>query len=66
MCRRTDDYAALVAAFVATCRSLRDASLSAEIIHLLMDVCGIVATRLGITLDPVDLNASADTEQATP
>ncbi len=74
-CCRADDHAALVAAFVGTCRSLRDACriahdydepLSAEIIHLLMDVYGIVATRLGVTLDPADLDAPADTEQATP
>ncbi len=75
VCRRTDDHAALVAAFIGTCRSLRDAcriapdydeKLSGEIIHLLMDVYGIVATRLGVTLDPADLDAPADTEQVTP
>lgn len=75
VCRRTDDHAALVAAFTGTCRSLRDAcriahdydeTLSAEIIHLLMDVYGIVATRLGVTLDPADLDAPADTEPVTP
>jgi hypothetical protein len=75
VCRRADDHAALVAAFTATCRSLRDACriahdydepLSAEIIHVLMDVYGIVATRLGVTLDPADLDAPADTEQVRP
>lgn len=75
VCRRTDDHAALVAAFIGTCRSLRDACriahdydepLSAEIIHLLMDVYGIVAIRLGVTLDPADLDAPADTEQVRP
>jgi hypothetical protein len=74
VCTRTDDHAALVAAFTATCRSLRDACriahdydelVSAEIIHLLMDVYGIVATRLDVTLDPDNLDAPATTERAT-
>lgn len=75
VCRRSDDHAALVAAFTGTCRSLRDACriahdydepLSAEIIHLLMDVYGTVASRLGVTLDPADLDTPADTEHVTP
>ena len=71
---RADDHAALVAAFTATCRSLRDACriahdyddlLSADIIHLLMDVFGIVATRLDVALDPDNLDTPATIEQAT-
>ncbi|GLZ01898.1 hypothetical protein [Actinoplanes sp. NBRC 103695] len=74
VCARADDHAALVAAFTDACRSLRDACriahdyderLSAEIIHLLMDVYGIVATRLDVTLDPDNLDAPATIEQAT-
>ena len=73
-CSRDDDRAALVATLTGGCRSLRDACriahdydelLSADIIRLLMDVYGIVATRLDVTLDPDNLDAPATTEQAT-
>lgn len=75
VCRRTDDHAALVAAFTATCRSLRDACriahdydepLSTDIIGLLLAIHGTVSTRLGVTLDPATLDAPADAEQVRP
>lgn len=74
-CTRTDDHAALVAAFTATCRSLRDACriahdyderINTDILGLLLAFDDTVATRLGVSLDPANLDTPADTEQATP
>ena len=73
-CTRTDDHAALVAAFTDTCRSLRDACriahdyderINTDVIRLLMTIYGTVATRLGVTLDPAHLDPPAATDQTT-
>lgn len=70
---RTEDHAVLVAALTDTCRSLRDACriahdyderLSGDLIRLLMTVYGVVASRLGVTLDPDSLDAPADDSAA--
>src|SRR4051812_28652088 len=72
VCTRTDDHAALVAAFTDACRALRDAcriahdydeTINTDIIGLLLAIHGTVATRLGVSLDPANLDAPADTEQ---
>jgi hypothetical protein len=74
LCTPADDHAALVAAFTATLRGLRDACriahdysepLSADIISLLMSICGTVETRLGVTLDPALLDAAAGADEVT-
>jgi hypothetical protein len=74
-CTRDDDHAALVTAFTTACRALRDAcriahdhdpALSAATATLLTALITTAHTRLGITLDPVTLDAPADTEQVTP
>ena len=73
-CTRTDDHAALVAAFTETCRALRDACriahdyderINTDILGLLMAIHGTVATHLGVKLDPAHLDAPADPEQVT-
>ena len=73
-CTRSDDHAALVAAFTDTCRALRDACriahdyderINTDILGLLLAIHGTVATRLGVTLDPATLDPPADTEQVT-
>ena len=74
VCTRTDDHAALVAAFTDTCRSLRDACriahdyderINTDIIGLLLALHETAATRLGVTLDPVHLDSPADIKRAT-
>jgi len=64
-CSRTDDHAALVAAFTDTCRALRtacriahdyDERLSGDILSLLLTVFSVAATRLGVCLDPAHLD----------
>ncbi|WP_433615329.1 hypothetical protein ACQP2P_11255 [Dactylosporangium sp. CA-139114] len=64
-CTRADDHAALVAAVTDTCRTLRDACriahdydgrLSGDIIDLLMALLGVAEARLGLTLDPANLD----------
>jgi hypothetical protein len=69
-CSRTDDHAALVAALIDACRSVRDACgiahdyderLSTDLIRLLLTVHGVVASRLGVTLDPDSLDRPATT-----
>ena len=73
-CTRTDDHAALVAAFNATLRGLRDACriahdyderLSGDIVALLISIYGTVQTRLGVTLDTAHLDAPAGAEEVT-
>ena len=75
VCTRTDDHAALVAAFTDACRSLRDACriahdydphLSTDTIRLLLGIHRTVSANLGITLDTDDLDAPAEPEQVTP
>lgn len=67
-CSRGDDHAALVAAFTDACRSLRDACriahdynqrLSTDTIGLLLSLHSVVASRLGVTLDPATLDEPA-------
>ena len=74
VCTRTDDHAALVAAFTDACRSLRDAcriahdydeEINTDLIGLLLAIHTTVATRLGVDLDPAHLDAPATIEQAT-
>lgn len=73
-CTRTDDHAALVAAFTDTCRSLRDAcriahdydeQINTDVIGLLLAIHTTVATRLGVNLDPAQLDSPATTKRAT-
>lgn len=75
VCTRTDDHAALVAAFTDACRALRDACrtahdyderINSDILGLLLALHGTVATHLGVNLDPANLDPPADTEQVTP
>lgn len=70
-CSRADDHAALVEAFKATLRGLRDAcriahdyddQLSTDVIASLVSIHGTVQTRLGVDLDPAHLDPPADTE----
>src|SRR5205085_1394933 len=60
-CTRTDDHAALVAAFTDACRALRDACriahdydehINTDVVGLLLAIHTTVATRLGVNLDP--------------
>ncbi len=73
-CTRADDHAALVAAFTTACRALRDAcriahdydeGINTDGIGLLLAIHTTVATRLGVNLDPAQLDAPATIEQAT-
>jgi hypothetical protein len=73
-CTRTEDHAALVAAFTDACRALRDACriahdyderINTDIIGLLLAIHGTVAARLGVTLDPAHLDPPANIDQVT-
>lgn len=70
-CSRTDDHAALIAAFTDTCRSLRDACriahdyderLSDEIIRFLLAIHSTASARLGVVIDPAWLDAPPSTD----
>jgi hypothetical protein len=73
-CTRTDDHAALVAAFTDACRALRDACriahdyderINTDVIGLLLTIHTTVATRLGVNLDPAHLDPPATIEQGS-
>jgi hypothetical protein len=72
-CTREDDRAALVAALIEGCRSLRDAyriahdydeALSGDIIGLLIAIYDITKVRLGVTIDPARLPEHPDRTDA--
>jgi hypothetical protein len=74
-CTRDDDRAAIIAAYTAACRSLRDAcrrahdhdpALSADTASLLASLITTAQTRLDINLELHTLGAPADPEQVTP
>jgi hypothetical protein len=74
-CTRDDDHATLVTAYTTAFHALRDAcriahdydqQLSTDTIRLLLGIHRTMSANLGITLDPDNLDAPADTEQVTP